>query len=402
MPYLEFPNGDRNEIQQVTEQAESREPERRKQNKERVEPNKTDTKLSASTVSAEQRLDNEQRWPTITRPDAIYESTATYHERAEHDCWDPIQDAVFLKIIDADGFPRGGLKQVESSGSRRVDTILRRPIRRPVQLRRGRFFSSDHLSAICKNGVKIVSCMIQASGDVMENRCTYCRKKSQGPFDQCIIVRDNAFFRRCGNCEWVRGRCQGASTAAETQMTPVTEIGVAAGPLGFSVAQGRSKSPAAEDPRNTDSALTDDTPQSCQPAMPTPPVIAAVAVAAVPETHWRICQIKTRNFSSAESTTQLWCWVEEEGSLKHLLLSKMEWKHLQCPVDFDVKLQDVAEVRASVESWRVRLILKDLATCERQEVRRGDVMVVFEGRKAVQNFLQFCHDQGLSVSTQEP
>ncbi|KAJ2978218.1 hypothetical protein NQ176_g3939 [Zarea fungicola] len=74
---------------------------------------------------------------------------------------------VVLKIIDADGCLRGELKQAGLWGTERVDRILRRAIKRPVQLRRGRPFTEEHLNAIGENGVKIVSCMIQASGDVM-------------------------------------------------------------------------------------------------------------------------------------------------------------------------------------------------------------------------------------------
>lgn len=398
-PRLEFSNGSCHEMQQNTEKIGSRHRQYREQNEKQVEPERSGLEMGTTTVPHEQRSDNERTRSAFTRPD---------HERAAHDGSDTALGAVFLKIIDADGVSRGGLKQVDSSGSRRVDSILKRPIRRPVQLRRGRVFSSDHLSAICKNGVQIVSCMIQASGDVMGNRCTYCRKQSQGPFDQCIMVRDNAVFRRCGNCEWVRGRCQGASVAAETQVASATDVELAldfpeaaTGSVELSSARKQSESPA-EDSRTADSAPTDDTLQSGTLAKPTPPVIAEATVSKVPDMHWEIHQIKTRNFTSAASTMQLWAWFEEEGLLKHLLLSNMQWKHLQSPADFDVKLKDIAEVRASVQSWRVRLVINNPATHEQLEAPRGDVMVVFEGRTAVQCFLQFCHDQNVPVSEQEP
>ncbi len=54
-------------------------------------------------------------------------------------------------------------------------------------------------------GVKLVSCMIQATGEVMDRRCQYC-KKNQGAFEDCIML-DNGLFQRCGNCEWSRQRC---------------------------------------------------------------------------------------------------------------------------------------------------------------------------------------------------
>lgn len=129
--------------------------------------------------------------------------------------------------------------------------------------------------------------------------------------------------------------------------------------------------------------------QSGASAKPTPLVRAEATFSKVPDMHWKIHQIQTRNCTSAASTVQLWTWCEEEGSLKHLLLSNMQWMHLQCPADFDVKLKDVAEVRASVQSWRVRLVMNEPATHEQQEAPREDVMVVFEGRTTVQCFLQF-------------
>ncbi|KAH7248220.1 hypothetical protein B0J15DRAFT_527507 [Fusarium solani] len=51
--------------------------------------------------------------------------------------------------------------------------------------------------------------MIQATGEIQSKRCWSCNK-NQGAFDDCIIVGGD-LFQKCGNCEWNRQRCHGAS-----------------------------------------------------------------------------------------------------------------------------------------------------------------------------------------------
>lgn len=98
--------------------------------------------------------------------------------------------------------------------------IQQQPIKRHVQIRQGRNFSAETLETIYepsdKKGAKWLSCWIQATGDVQQNPCASCTTR-QGVFPQCIIL-DAEGFPRCGNCEWNRQGCSGASKHADHEM----------------------------------------------------------------------------------------------------------------------------------------------------------------------------------------
>ncbi|KAI3571479.1 hypothetical protein IWW34DRAFT_874073 [Fusarium oxysporum f. sp. albedinis] len=78
---------------------------------------------------------------------------------------------------------------------------------------RGRRFNDSHLASIYERteakGIKWLSCMIQATGEIQSKRCRSCNK-NQGALDDCIIVGGD-LFQKCGNYERNRQRCQGAS-----------------------------------------------------------------------------------------------------------------------------------------------------------------------------------------------
>ncbi|KAM0518023.1 hypothetical protein ACHAPE_004425 [Trichoderma viride] len=139
---------------------------------------------------------------------------------------EPIEPLVDL--VDADGRIIGPINKTEP-WNQWVKAILGLPIKRPVKIRRGRKFTADHLAGIYEHteakGVKWLSCMIQAIGDVQEQRCISC-DKNQGAFDDCIIV-GGPLFQKCGNCEWNRQGCHGAtlrkdggSPAADREVSP--------------------------------------------------------------------------------------------------------------------------------------------------------------------------------------
>ncbi|KAK7403103.1 hypothetical protein QQX98_011128 [Neonectria punicea] len=120
-------------------------------------------------------------------------------------------DAI-VDIVDADGNVVGPVERIEP-WNQWVEAIQDLKIRRPVKIRRGRRFNEAHLSTIYERteakGVKWLSCMIQATGEVQSKRCISC-DKNQGAFDDCIIVGGD-LFQKCGNCEWNRQGCHGAS-----------------------------------------------------------------------------------------------------------------------------------------------------------------------------------------------
>lgn len=117
-----------------------------------------------------------------------------------------------VDVVDADGNTIGPVKKIDP-WNQWVEAILDYDIRRPVKIRRGRRFNESHLATIYERteakGVKWLSCMIQATGEVQTKRCQSC-DKNQGAFDDCIIV-GGELFQKCGNCEWNRQGCHGAS-----------------------------------------------------------------------------------------------------------------------------------------------------------------------------------------------
>lgn len=119
---------------------------------------------------------------------------------------------VLVNVVDADGNVIGPIQRVEP-WNQWVQGILELPIQRPVKIRRGRRFNPSHLDGIYERaeakGVKWLSCMIQAIGEVQSKRCISC-EKNQGAFDDCIIVGGD-LFQKCGNCEWNRQGCHGSS-----------------------------------------------------------------------------------------------------------------------------------------------------------------------------------------------
>ncbi|KAH7205308.1 hypothetical protein BKA60DRAFT_600104 [Fusarium oxysporum] len=117
-----------------------------------------------------------------------------------------------VDVVDADGNVIGPVEQIEP-WNQWVEGIQALEIRRPVKIRRGRRFNATHLAGIYERteakGVKWLSCMIQATGEIQAKRCHSC-DKNQGAFDDCIIVGGD-LFQKCGNCEWNRQGCHGAS-----------------------------------------------------------------------------------------------------------------------------------------------------------------------------------------------
>lgn len=390
--------------------------------------------------------------------------SAEYLVTADEDNHNITQHVVVVRVNDADDNCIGFIKQTGPWNNGRVDTMLEKTILRPVRIRRGRDFTENHLTAVSDRsdakGVKILSCMIQATGDVMNQRCQLC-EKYQGVFEECIKVNDG-LFRRCGNCEWNQKRCQGSSISAKPascspssersrrdrnpQHTKSKDLNTFGQPGGSSPAQSQPQNlaegqmlPRAVEPMPTrpcevsqvvsvagaSPILASDMPHESWPASDkaqTMPRAESVhdetqsdgfsdtdsyTGAPVTENDWRILQVRTRFFTSAESVTQYWSWVEEEKCFEHQVLKEtrpVQWGVLRKPIDFDVRLKEISEVRYSAEALRVYLVMgKENATMSTQDkAPRGDVAVVFKNEKTVQRFVRFCHKRSLSVTKQKP
>jgi len=115
---------------------------------------------------------------------------------------------VLVNVVDADDNVIGPVERIDG-WNQWVREIQDMPIKRPVKIRRGRRFGPDHLRTIYERseskGVKWLSCMIQATGEVAPRRCHSC-DKNQGAFEECIVLGGN-MFQKCGNCEWNRQGC---------------------------------------------------------------------------------------------------------------------------------------------------------------------------------------------------
>ncbi|PMB67549.1 hypothetical protein BM221_007219 [Beauveria bassiana] len=115
---------------------------------------------------------------------------------------------------------------------------------------------------------------------------------------------------------------------------------------------------------------------------------------------WRIGQIKTAQFTSPIHLDQCWSWEEENGCLVYRVKRQgpSEWVAPSL-IRFDVMWKDVKEIEVSKESWRAKVILKEsLFSAPEDRV----VMVVFDGKKTVQRFTDFCLHKRRKVTRLEP
>ncbi|KAM5528307.1 hypothetical protein FOXYSP1_19576 [Fusarium oxysporum f. sp. phaseoli] len=164
--------------------------------------------LSASNGVIERREPTNGTASIADRPDEADDEDRM--EGIEHH--DNEATETLVNAVDADGNVIGPVEHIEP-WNQWVEGIQELEIRRPVKIRRGRRFNASHLATIYERseakGVKWLSCMIQATGEIQAKRCQSC-DKNQGAFDDCIIVGGD-LYQKCGNCEWNRQGCHGAS-----------------------------------------------------------------------------------------------------------------------------------------------------------------------------------------------
>ncbi|OAQ58981.1 hypothetical protein VFPPC_16910 [Pochonia chlamydosporia 170] len=377
---------------------------------------------------------------------------------------DNTENTVVVSVNDADGSFIGNIEPVGQWDDKRVDSILQNAVLRPVRIRRGRPFDQSHLTAISNQsdpeGVKVISCMIQATGDVMDQRCQYC-EKNWGIFEDCIKLKDRS-FRRCGNCEWSRKSCRGASllnakpvTASPSDEQSRSGQSTQHGGMNRSGTPGQSTGslPTMDLSQNrvTRRSLSDVISNACtgpqgitkngtvaetSTISPAETLHEAQAIhhlpqitfeeksardefyteglsdadsytgEAVTKNDWRLLQVKTRFFTSSESVTQYWSWVEDKQYFEHQVLTDtnpVKWGLLRKPIDFDVRLKDIAEVKYSVKSLRVHLIMKDTTVASTEGgAPRGDVMAVFKRTRTVERFIRFLRSRNFSTVEEAP
>ncbi|KAK0736404.1 hypothetical protein B0T21DRAFT_383945 [Apiosordaria backusii] len=128
-----------------------------------------------------------------------------------------------LCVYDEDGKLVGEVRRLTHTTSPNIEKIAAYPLKRHVQIRSGRKFTSEDLDRIYHvsdvKGTKWTSCYIQATGEVQAQPCNTCAKHN-GPYEECIILHADDSFPKCGNCEWNRHACVGASSRPKTVSAP--------------------------------------------------------------------------------------------------------------------------------------------------------------------------------------
>ena len=99
--------------------------------------------------------------------------------------------------------------------------------------------------------------------------------------------------------------------------------------------------------------------------------------------------------------------MEDEQYFEHQVLKDtkpVQWGLLREPINFDVRLEDIVEVKYSVKSLRVHLSMKkgNPEASTEGGAPRGDVMAVFKRKRTVRRFLSFLHRRNFSMAEEAP
>lgn len=131
--------------------------------------------------------------------------------------------------------------------------------------------------------------------------------------------------------------------------------------------------------------------------------VTSQSVASATRNEWGIRQIKTALFTSAESVTQRWSWRAKDKCLAHQVrkhTKSSEWRTLPMPIQFDIQLKDMKEIRASATALRVHIVVRKSLSSGSDEDE--DVMVVFQEGNTVLEFLKFFRGKDIKITEREP
>lgn len=179
------------------------------------EPMDIDDDVEVNGGPQRPRLDTESSSELTSAHSTPIASPSGYHTQAE-DTSKPVtpvdQHFKGVEVYDGSGQLVGTVRHINLK-NKWVDHVKSLPIKRPVEIRPGRKFTAENLETIYEpsdaKGAKWLSCYIQATGEVQGQPCHTCTKPV-GVFSQCVILGVEG-FPRCGNCEWNRQGCNGAS-----------------------------------------------------------------------------------------------------------------------------------------------------------------------------------------------
>ncbi|KAL2021760.1 hypothetical protein VTK56DRAFT_6703 [Thermocarpiscus australiensis] len=152
-----------------------------------------------------------------------------------------------IEVLDESGTLIGRIRPTDTD-NHLVKRIMALPIKRSVQIRSRRKFTAETLESIRHmhspdaRNFKWLSCYIQATGELQARPCQDC-SHNYGPYEGCVMI-DDGDFPRCGNCEWNKRGCHGASL----QPRPRSRHDVSA--------QSPAKSPSRPTSRSSGSGFT--------------------------------------------------------------------------------------------------------------------------------------------------
>lgn len=122
--------------------------------------------------------------------------------------------------------------------------------------------------------------------------------------------------------------------------------------------------------------------------------------APISRVEFRVYQVRTRLFTSAETVTQYWMWVPELSMFEHQILKAVDpvaWGVHREPIDFGLHLEDVVKAVWNLRSLRVLLVMSDRQIAFLDDRPRGDVMVSFKRENTMRRFLKFCREKEVDM-----
>ncbi|KAH8653704.1 hypothetical protein BX600DRAFT_84939 [Xylariales sp. PMI_506] len=115
---------------------------------------------------------------------------------------------------------------------------------------------------------------------------------------------------------------------------------------------------------------------------------------------WRVYQIKTSQLTTSTEVTQYWTWRKETSTFEHQVLRdvhpKVTWGYYQKPINFDLKLDDIIEVRWSHDSQKILVLIKELPA------RGGTVLAYFKRERTKKRFLSFIRKRDVRLIKAPP
>ncbi|XXH04380.1 hypothetical protein Hte_010794 [Hypoxylon texense] len=108
---------------------------------------------------------------------------------------------------------------------------------------------------------------------------------------------------------------------------------------------------------------------------------------------WRVYQIKTRDLTTSTEVTQYWTWKQDKNVFEHQVLRdvhpKVTWGFYQKPINFDLALEEIREIRYAPDSQKIVVVVND--------EKRGDVLAYFKRERTKKRFLSFAKRKGIKL-----